>query len=43
MRVVIKGNKGKRMSWFKEHEFQIWTVLCAVIGMAVLITAWIIK
>ncbi len=35
MRVVIKGNVGKRVSWFKEHEFEIWCSLCWLVGMAV--------
>ena len=43
MRVVIKGNKGKRLSWFKEHEYEILLVLCSSIGMAMLILAWILK
>lgn len=43
MKIVRKGNTYRKASWLKEHEKDIWIVLSAVVGFAVLIMAILIR
>jgi hypothetical protein len=43
MKVVRKGNTYRKAGWLKEHEYDIWFVLCAILGIAIFIVAMLIK
>ena len=43
MKIVRKGNTYKKAGWLKEHEKDIWMVLCALVGFAVFVLAMLIR
>ena len=42
MKLIKKGNVYRRVSWLKEHEYEIYSVLCVITGLAVFILAYIL-
>lgn len=43
MRVVKKGNVYRKAGWFREHEKEIFTLLCIAAGFAVFVMAEVIR
>lgn len=43
MRIIKKGNVYKKATWFKEHEDDIYTISCIIIGFLCFVVAMFIR
>ena len=43
MKIIKKGNVYRKLSWFKENEYEIYLVGCIVVGFLCFVVAVLIR